>query len=236
MDDISGIIENSAFDHHHHVQFSTKLSDNIHAYPPRDGLARGSRSSTPVKKHHHDHQRDSPLDAFGGNDFTDSIGPGHSMFSTLQETLRSSSPPWIRNPTKQSPMRSLDGRRASPKRGSLLGPYAYMAQSVGELKAGHMEPADLITLRKQLTLLRLQMQNRIGEDRLVAEDQILTAWYLVTGKEEEAHALESRKSEFKTVYTTQRRLEEMVSTLYFRLQRFILFYQRCVGATGRKSI
>lgn len=211
MDDISGIMEGSAFDNHHYVQFSTILSDNIHAYPPRDGLARGSRSSTPVKHHHHDNHRNSPLDAFDGNDFTDSIGPGHSMFSTLQDSLRSSSPPWIRNPTKQAPMRSVDGRRASPKRGSLLGPFAFMAQSIGELKSGNMQPADLITLRKQLTLLRLQMQSRIGEDRLVAEEQILTAWYIVTEKEEEAHALETRTTQFKTVYTTQRRLEEMVT-------------------------
>lgn len=183
------------------------LAENIKKYPPRENLVRGiagGKAGSPPK-----YARAKSV----GFDPNVPLGSHASVITPLSmfDSLQNGSPIGKKGLDRGSPLRQVDGRTVSPSRGSLLSPYNFMTASTEALNTDELTSSEMVTIHRQLVLLRLQMAHKNNQDRLLSKDQVLQAWYHVTEVEERAFLMERKLSEFQSVYTAQRKLEDMVS-------------------------
>lgn len=165
------------------------LSDSIKKYPPRENLLRvkNGKISSPSK-----------AARFGGEH--------RSVSSSVDDNV---SPVKARGPSPLT--REIDGINVSPTRGSLLGPFNFMTANLEHLHSEELSKSEMMTIHRQLVLLRLQMKYKNNEDRILSKDQVLQAWYFVTEQEEKTFLMQRKLEEFGSIVTGQRKLEDMVS-------------------------
>ena len=172
------------------------LADSIQKYPPRENLLRlrSGRPSSPAK---------TPRLGGGDNSIVSasSVNDSQSSFSPTKGNGRS------------SPSREVDGFSVSPTRGSLLGPFNFMTSNIETIKADEFTREEMTTVHRQLVLLRLQMKYKNNQDRVLSKDQVLQAWYYVTEQEEKTFLMQRKLEEFESVFSGQRKLEDMVMSV-----------------------
>jgi hypothetical protein len=131
-------------------------------------------------------------------------GEHRSVSSSVDDNV---SPVKARGPS--SPTREIDGINVSPTRGSLLGPFNFMTANLEHLHSEELSKSEMMTIHRQLVLLRLQMKYKNNEDRILSKDQVLQAWYFVTEQEEKTFLMQRKLEEFGSIVTGQRKLEDM---------------------------